>query len=385
MRFNFSLAIIFILLNGCQSNHVVQTEAQVQSSTKKLSYTITPYLMDSSIVESISFKQYSIYEDEEEYLFLMNDKKNSLESYHLATKKMIWSMSYSKFYDWKKYEVANSFYVHNWDSIFIAQEFLLTAMDTSQIWKTIGINKSDKGKLPKYYLKNLDNTPFSYDSKVNKVIAPVYCATCYPYKKEYYQTSLDAYIDLETEKVALLPIKYPVKYQNEFYGIATNPSRTVVEDYSIYSFPVDPNIYCYDRMKDTLLVYGGRSAFQKAAANPLDKKYKNDIEKQFQHLVLSPNYVKILYDKYRALYYRFFLQDIPLKNEEGLYNTWQDKKLVLMVFDNEMKLIEEVDLGINKYYFHKSFVSQKGLFVHRVDISNDHQLAFDIFDFQVLK
>ena len=101
-----------------------------------------------------------------------------------------------------------------------------------------------------------------------------------------------------------------------------------------------------------------------------------------EHFTVTPFYSEVLYDRYRKLYYRFFWKDIPLKNKDGKYNSLEDKRKILMVFNSKNEIIGEYELS--KYYTdYVSFVGKSGLYIRYIspDPRDSDQAVFKIFTF----
>jgi hypothetical protein len=96
-----------------------------------------------------------------------------------------------------------------------------------------------------------------------------------------------------------------------------------------------------------------------------DTSYKEDIERLKEHLIQTPVYQKILFDKYKNLYYRFFWNSQSLISRSGQYHGIFDRDLILMVFDENFKLITEKNIG-NSYLWYYSFVSPKDCIYERL-------------------
>lgn len=61
-----------------------------------------------------------------------------------------------------------------------------------------------------------------------------------------------------------------------------------------------------------------------------------------------------------------------------------DKELILMIFDGELKLIKEVNLGKGVYNSSKSFVGDNGLYLlhfQQEDSLNLNKIDYDLYEF----
>lgn len=377
----FYLLVPFLFF-GCVSSKSTYQELPTINSAEKVSYRMERVALGDYPADSFHYKYTTNYtENGQDYWFVANGKTRRLEGYNLQQKKRVVNIPFSKIIDLDKNGDLNSFHVHNLDSIFIAQEYLLTLLDTTGVQQTLAINPQIKNSWPKHYLKNLHDAPIYFDPTIQKVISTVYCGACYQHKPDYYTTSIEAAIDMNTEKITTFPITYPAKFIDNYYGFTNQISKTIRGDSSIYSFSIDPNIYIFNRKTNEIRTFGGRSSYQKEEIRTLDKKDKSDGDVQFRHWILSAYYGHIDYDPYRKLYYRFFMPGLPDKNEEGLYNGINDKQLILMVFDENLELLDEIDLGVGKYFRYHSFVTKDGLHLPNTKEKKEY-FSFDIFQFE---
>ena len=154
------------------------------------------------------------------------------------------------------------------------------------------------------------------------------------------------------------------------------------DDYSIFSFQADPNIYIVNRSTAEVSVKPGQSTFH-TPIQVMSLKYKDDSNKKMAHLTVSPVYLELFWDKYRKLYYRFFLKEQPERNPDGTYNAWHNKKTILMVFNEDFTLLKEIELAEYLSY-HYAFVAPQGFFI-KVDNSKQTNQNLKSILFEVLK
>ena len=153
----------------------------------------------------------------------------------------------------------------------------------------------------------------------------------------------------------------------------------------ILSFMADPNIYVYNYKTNSYKILGGKSDYQEKI-EPIENKFKDVTNKMFEFLTTSPFYSRILWDKYRKLYYRFLYCGQDLKNPNGTYNVFADKDLVLMIFDSNFNLLKEIKLKKHTYLDTKAFVAKDGLFLPKKNIffkdNKPNTINYDIYNFK---
>ena len=99
------------------------------------------------------------------------------------------------------------------------------------------------------------------------------------------------------------------------------------------------------------------------------------------HLILSPLYFELFWDPYRKLYYRFFSKEQPEKDEKGFYSIFSKKPLVLMVFDENFNVIDELELS-SDHTFSFGLVTSKGFWVRKLNTGSVKKMVYEIFKFE---
>ena len=332
------------------------------------------------------FNLFDTYErDGNTYLLLINKKINQIEILNIFTNKIIFSKALDNIV--KKpndYGEISSIEFVNFDSIFLLQEKAITLIDTTMEKLAIDINKGEDLDYSNCILSNLDHAPIYFNEIDQSLSIQSYCHTCYVYDIRYYQAPIHVSFSLENHKFKPLPIHYSNMYLDDYFGFHNLVFRSEYEDKYIVGFSADTDFYIFDKNAKKAKTHNGKSKFQLFEIEHLKKKYKNDSNKKLRHLTLFPIYKEILYDEKRSLYYRFLLNGIQEKNPDGTYNSWNDKELILMIFDGELKLIKEVNLGKGVYNSSKSFVGDNGLYLlhfQQEDSLNLNKIDYDLYEF----
>lgn len=379
----FYILIIVISVQGCkiQSNRN-ESKLPVKS---ELEYNkkVTQVSINTNIPE---FNLFDTYQDSGiQYLMLFDKNLLLLEITNLNTNELILRKPLSSILEMpNEFGEVNSIEFVNFDTIFISQYNAIKLIDTTKEKLTIKINSNEDKNYDNCRITNLDHSPIYYDKINNSISIQSYCHTCYVYENSYYKAPIHVSFSLENYKFKPLPINYSKIYLDDYFGFHNLVFRSEYRDKFIIGFSADTYFYIYNKNKKQEKAFNGRSKFQFLELEPLKKKFKNDSNKKLQHLTLSPIYKEILYDEKRNLYYRFLLNGVNEKNEDGTYNGWLDKELILMIFDGELKLINELRLGKGIYNSSKSFVGEKGLYLNyfsRTDSTNLNIINFDIYEF----
>ncbi len=259
------------------------------------------------------------------------------------------------------------FYVHNPDSIFLLTENWLLITDTAGIIKykrntSNAIKDADGGEV--YFMDVSNQFPLYFDVLKKDVYMHIMC-NCGLEDPAFYTKRVEAKLNLLNGEVAFLNYHFPERYRKAFYGQNVFPFRAVNGPLHIISFENDDSLYVFNRESNSLKKYPCRSRFQKIDFIPFDTSFYNSdnrINRLSEHMTVSPAYKKILFDPYRNLYYRFFLREMPLKDDKGIYNNLSKKDIIIMVLDNNFNIIAENNIGTS-YLPYYSFVTRKGLYV----------------------
>lgn len=351
-------------------------------TTSHDSLTISPnttYLSFAAYTDKAGNLFYSLYDEYDSTIKIINIKSKVSKSVKVPFSNRI--------------EVENplkDYIIHNFDSIFLQHHYQISIIDTSgKIKYEYLINAPFSDTFPDTIRNSLGSLFSMYYNEISKELyLRQYSGKYYSWSKGYYSIPVEAVFKLRDSLFKDVAIYYPNKYQQNYYGDLNNVYHTVAGKNDIFSFEADENIYILNKENGKISKNSCKSTFDTSDVQPLSTKYKDDINKRIDHLTVSPCYLKILYDPYRKLYYRFFSAAVPLRNKNGTYNTHADKKLYLMVLDNKFKLLKEYPLKNNEWYW--SFITEKGLYLQRTlkgivnqNTENGQQIIFDIFTFSL--
>jgi hypothetical protein len=179
----------------------------------------------------------------------------------------------------------------------------------------------------------------------------------------YYSLPIECFFSFSKSEFQVLNMSYPEIYSEYNFGNAISYSRVSADGRNyVYSFQSESDLIIFDSKSGKKEMKSARSAFQSKPAMIFDTTLMHDMNQVFSHLIVSPLYGKVQYDPYQKLYYRFFMQDLNVKDPNGLFNTVFDKPTFLQILNQDFKVIREIELEryINPDY---SFITPKGLHI----------------------
>lgn len=273
----------------------------------------------------------------------------------------------------------NSIYIESLDSIFLLTDRNLYIVNyAGKVIYSNYLYSQQKGGKNEIIYRNTGNFPIYFDSKSNNVYLNGFCNKYTTYSNKFYNEPIEYFFSISSDDRNPLSMKFSELYKKGYYSFSIYPNRLITNNYHIYSFGQDPNIYLYNKIKKDIVVKGGRSKFQTEMIPYFSKTVKFSKDKEMAYLKTIASYGQILHDPFRNFYYRFFKQSQPVKNIDGLYNTEFDKHEILMIYDKDFKVLKEINLDRNKYFSAFSFVTNEGLLIADKDynLSNTNMLKF---------
>ncbi len=355
------IVLLLMIFCACNSNKKEYKELSTIHHNEKVNYTIGKIkLFDSvtSLMEKYALSNFYTKNDTE-FVAFMNRLDTCFYVYNISTKKI------KKKYPIKNINISNS-HIYNTDSVFLF-EFDAVYLLTDLGIKRWGINLDTNSVT---CIDFLDNNRAYFDSKKQELVLQQFSCTVDFDSDSFFMNSPITLFNISTQELRTPPITYSNKYFTNYYGFLNKVYISSDENKTYLSYAIDPNIYIVDRKNLTQKIIGGKSKYQKIDENPLDTKYRDNIysDKKIQHLTVAYSYSTLLIDEKRKMYYRFFLNSLPEKNEKGLFNTYKDKETILMVFNENMEVIKE-------FVFSKSYnlvpgfayVGKDGLYVYAKD------------------
>ncbi len=190
-------------------------------------------------------------------------------------------------------------------------------------------------------------------------------------------------LDFNSRKLYQLPI-YNSVYHDDVegeLGFITYLNKFYVNDeLLVYNFQYESNVYTYNLLTGEKKSYGGKSRFSPGLVTPVNKKNPDHWER---HAVENPHYFHILFDPLKKMYYRFHWGMVNY-SDNGRFNSFIDKPLYLMIFNEKFEIIGEIKLPDYKYKLHSWTITNNGILISKAhpmskDL-NENFLEFDLLN-----
>jgi hypothetical protein len=311
-----------------------------------------------------------------EYLTFRSFANNSILFYDLPTGKHLFDVTLDK-------EGPNGvgrytgYYIEDLDNIYITsyEKFGLVKVDTTATVKQfIKYEKTNSGYnvVPSYRPNSYHYTPIVfYDGKIY--------ITQIPYQaSKISETPVTVAIDTIAQVITEHPFRFPNLLTDDELRVSLlglDFSRDFNGKQFIYSFEMDENIYVTDIETDEVKKIPVRSKYI-SSLNFV--KYPDTPESAVKMLLETSCYRKLLYDKYRNVYYRFTHIGVEQRNDMGITaeSLWRSgpAQFSVIILDKDFNIIGETLFPKYTYNSMIAFVHKNGLY-----ISDSHALnpSFD--------
>ncbi|WP_288370621.1 DUF4221 family protein [uncultured Algoriphagus sp.] len=259
----------------------------------------------------------------------------------------------------------SSFYYHNEDSIFLAENNQAIVLITS------------RGELKRRYSDFESSFETDEREKVYENNPSLRFASQLLYNSEEYEIFLYlmsfnqpekkrifASYSLKTGKSKSIPIYYPEDYLGKKLDLSKLflTSATLDGNGFAYIFSGSPRIFRYDFHSSSVNSLEAIPPWKKVKADDIPFGPMNTSEKQL-FMAENPFYYKIYYDHYRDVYYR--LSSPPRPNSiEADFHYVNYNRILVSVLDSQLNLISDFYLPKeNTYNVGFSFVTSEGLWI----------------------
>jgi hypothetical protein len=198
-----------------------------------------------------------------------------------------------------------------------------------------------------------------------------------PSSKDSLELPIVAIYNTLTNKLSA-ELGYPKLYTERSWGGAQATGAVYSElqgDKLVLSFTMSPFLYVYNIKRKTVEMHYAGS---KKAVKFESITYKELMEESgdVNHYLSNPTYEHILYDPFRACYYRMLLLPSPVESNVKKKFT---KKLIVIMLDKNFNYLGETLFENKSYVSSDAFVSEKGLHLARLPFNQEDQLVYDIF------
>ncbi len=281
-------------------------------------------------------------------------------------------------------EIAPSIYIHNADSIFVIRyqsnalylvdkqgsvkdNITFEAIDGEEVFGFFAMKGYELlGNDSKLYFKRPSQYP--------------------PYESAFYELTTELVYDWSTRQASSNIAAYPDFMQKGIYygAYAYNTFRTMNQAGElVYSFKYDPNIYIYDDEKLIKSVNIPSRHISQLPPPPAKDLSEVGLEEQIDYANPLGQFMYIVHDQYRQVYYRFLFQPSPARDAAQNIIKTCDRPFSIQIISEDFTLLGETDFPANTYLLYNYLVTPDGLLLATIHPQNpkleEEKLSFDIF------
>lgn len=262
-KYQFSIFIFFLLLfSQCQENtNELLNSCEFTTSSEIVVPTNT----------SITYKIHNVFDDDNIFI-AYHYPTHSIDLIDLKSNTFLKKLNLDREGPFAIHQVQ-SVYVHNLDSIFLLTLNQIIAINSNgERLFEIKINRKNLDitgfDLDKYriWCNAGHNQPIYYSAKQNSIYVGIK-----PYNAgvslSNYELPIAGRISLESLEFEYLPIFYPDKFREGYFGVLDNPHTIFFDDYSIVAFGASYELYRFDNNDFSIQPFGIVSNYIKSSAD----------------------------------------------------------------------------------------------------------------------
>lgn len=377
-----NILLILALLSSCSSDDNLKFENQF-TLVKRDSIT---FELDS--ISTARSQSIHLMETEKTLIFsFLNRQYNSIYFYDFNTTDLLFIKSYPK-EGLHGVGKISAHYVHSLDSIYLFR------YDGSQLYLTSS-NQKIKNKFSLLNTSNPSMPPFPGSTRPIIKLENKIFITAWGDQKEYYKNSSyesNKFIELNVlDSTLSYFLGYPAIYNEGVWGIQFH---VFYHDFNetnnslIISYPIDNNIYKVDlATKQQVSFYAGSTYFKEVA--PLSNARRvtniNPLE-EVKNQLLQSWYGAVKYDEYRNVYYRIVhhpIEETDFQEAHPIRSKFQPQSIIIL--NKYMEKIGEVMLPKFQYFTSNLLITERGLYIEKLDFENEDLLSYDLFTLEKIK
>lgn len=383
--------MIMILSFSCKSQKIKSSNGYIVNSDSTISFTDKPiylnqkqnYKIDSTVIkiENLRYEKKVVYSKKDDklllttpncaYVFILDlNTKQTLKKIQLKKQSQNFPSDGSCACSLGETDLIESVDFYNDTAILVQTEEKIDIINLeNKVVKTIRLNDNNN---PKYIYTNLNNTPFKYNSSIDKITLFKYCYPCGFRNKSYYKSSILSYYDVKTDKMEDINYSYPEIYHNYNFGFLDIVYSTEYGDKKYYVFTIDPNIYEFDLKTKIVKVYPGLSSLSSNKVHFFKTgKLKDEELALVMHAGREETYLHLVHNQSINKYFRIFTKPMDLNTARPYY------KLHLQVFDESFQILDEFEApnSTGNYY-------EINNGVEFISLKKDNRLVFYEYEFE---
>lgn len=381
----YLIALSYIGLCSCNSDDKAHFTYDKEYSVTPSGNYINLSLDSLSSNKSRAIQYYQT--DEEEYLATLNDNNSSIDFHSLKTPKKDFRIRPDLEGPQGIGPALHGFFIHNLDSIFTVYSYggIISLIDTSaNLIRKISLYESSN-KFPHPYSSNRFMGVFHNQQITMRMGSR--------------NDNTDRFFK-EANNLLTVPLDSPAsfrewqKFPPEVYkgNISNGPLSTsyteisfdvnAERDLTTASFPADNYIYASKTGSEENKYYAGSQFFK-----PISKMKNNQLDGRIhvEHMLTNFSYSKLIYDRFRNVYYRFCLfpiKNLDLRKVRNPFLALRDFSIIIL--DEKLNKVGESSvLKNNQYLPEMTFISKDGLHIY-CDSNTEDLMKFEQFQLSKL-
>ena len=329
---------------------------------------VKSFSLDSDVKYN-AFYLYTFEEQGKRYLSFLNYRTTQLCFYNFNTEKLLFKVELEEEGS-NGVVIPTGYYVNGLDNIYVstsAYSGLIKVDTTGTIIQKIPYGKTDTGYqiIPSYMPSSHPyNTPIFIDDKmyITQKKLDRFCPSD--------KTPLSVVMDTVKKEYASLPLTYGILTEKQLESNTDGFSRIFDGKNFIYSFYVDEDIIVTSVDHADVQRVKVKSRY----IDSPDEKVNFESEKAPMQILTVPRYGDLIYDPYRAVYYRCAYPKTELDSKVNWWGkaVYGRKKFSVIILNKNFQIIGETLFPEAIYNPYVSFVEKEGLY-----ISRDYQMNFD--------
>ncbi len=253
------------------------------------------------------------------------------------------------------------------------------------IWKFNVLNyKFKEIKNMESGIKSVSGSIFyNYTERFNQSSALLFCESLnqlyfpiYSFNKKDKEYLLASY-NLHTDVLKIESLIRP-KVDEEIHQIMQDNTMFKIKNQTLFiAFSFNKLGLRYNLISnevDTLNFQSLKDTFLQLVYTEKNTGIKNFGDRFMKTKLYNAYYGFYVYNPFKEHFYKIFFKKLDENNEKGYKNTLAEKRLVLQIYDNEMKLISELDLPENMNWLNAIQPCKEGVLLFNVSNSGNYNL-----------
>lgn len=243
--------------------------------------------------------------------------------------------------------------VHQWDSVFIlsSEDQIVYLLNSGgEILQEIKCYPIDSISSVNYSVIAIHNVPVLYhDQRVYLIKPYTDIALNTPENRRNYFSRPSQLVCSATDSTTYSTGSFPEAYRNGDFYYDFYPSRCINNNGEmVYSFGADHNLYVYKNDSVRAGVHECKSKYVNSF-NTFAQDKIDDLAYQREYRIKEPRYVKLIYDKYRNVYYRIVKHPAEFLNKEGTIVKASEVNWSIMIINQNFEVIKEIEFDAKEY------------------------------------